>query len=83
VSGLGNKLIDVVERATERIVEAPERYAVLRSEPRARRLVVEDFPFSVVYALVDDDTIFVVAVAHQRRRPRYWGRRLDDTPQAF
>ena len=43
--------------------------------PRAfgdnRRIVFPHFPFSLVYRSYDD-TIEVIAVAHQRRRPSYW-----------
>lgn len=79
VSGLGDGLIDAVEDTATRIAEAPERYAVLPSEPRARRLVVAGFPFSVVYT-VAGDTLFIVAIAHHRRRPGYWMERMDDAP---
>ncbi|MSP63343.1 MAG: hypothetical protein EXR72_23970 [Myxococcales bacterium] len=42
-----------------------------------RRRVIERFPLTVVY-LVRDDTLIIVAVAHQRRRPGYWMQRLRD-----
>jgi hypothetical protein len=35
------------------------------------------FPFSIVYYTVDD-IVRVVAVAHGKRRPGYWRRRLRD-----
>ena len=38
------------------------------------RVVVERFPYSIVYRR-DPDFIVIVAVAHQRRRPRYWRSR--------
>jgi len=40
----------------------------------ARRTVFARFFFSLVHR-VRDDTIEVVAVAHQRRHPGYWKRR--------
>jgi hypothetical protein len=33
------------------------------------------FPFSLLFR-IDGEGLFVVAVAHQRRRPGYWRRRL-------
>jgi hypothetical protein len=43
---------------------------------RVRRFLVRRFPFGVLYQVADDE-VFIVAVAHLRRRPSYWrGRRL-------
>ena len=42
-----------------------------------RRVILEDFPFSLVYS-VEDTRIVGVAVAHHRRRPGYWKDRLAD-----
>jgi plasmid stabilization system protein ParE len=41
----------------------------------ARSLRVKRFPFRVVY-LDQSDRLWIVAVAHQSRRPGYWTRRL-------
>jgi hypothetical protein len=35
------------------------------------------FPFALPY-LIEEDHIWVVAVADQRRKPQYWSRRLKD-----
>lgn len=43
-------------------------------EPDVRSAKVARFPYRVVYVVIDDD-IDVLAVAHTRRRPRYWTRR--------
>jgi hypothetical protein len=40
-----------------------------------RALVGPRFPYSVVY-LEDEDEIWVLAVAHAKRRPGYWRGRL-------
>ncbi|MGH8701418.1 MAG: type II toxin-antitoxin system RelE/ParE family toxin, partial [Burkholderiales bacterium] len=42
--------------------------------PTARRILLNRFPYSVVYRTSSDE-IIVIAVAHQRRRPGYWRRR--------
>jgi hypothetical protein len=34
-----------------------------------------DFPYVLPY-LVRDETIFVLAVAHTSRKPRYWEKRV-------
>ena len=40
-----------------------------------RRARVQNFPYHLVY-LVTDDVVYVLAVAHDRRRPRYWRARF-------
>lgn len=43
--------------------------------PRLRALPMRHFPYSLIYRATVD-TITIRAIAHQRRRPRYWsGRR--------
>src|SRR5688572_19708013 len=39
-----------------------------------RRSIVGGWPYWIVYA-VNDDEVLVLAIAHMRRRPRYWARR--------
>jgi len=58
-----------VERCLRLIVEAPFRWPAFDTE--RRRIVVRKFPFSIVYEATDRQ-IVVLAVAHGRRRPRYW-----------
>jgi plasmid stabilization system protein ParE len=69
---LGVAFVDAVEHAVAHVREYPESCPVLRG--RARRLRVERFPYSVLYSVVHD-TIRVLAVAHDRRRPYYWSGR--------
>ncbi|MDP2759333.1 MAG: type II toxin-antitoxin system RelE/ParE family toxin [Sideroxyarcus sp.] len=39
-----------------------------------RRFVMRRFPFNIVYYIWPDQ-LFVIAIAHQKRRPGYWHRR--------
>lgn len=43
--------------------------------PGVRRRILRRFPYSILYTL-DNDVVLVIAVAHQRRRPGYWRRRV-------
>ena len=54
------------------IGQFPQRYPV--HEHETRRVVLQRFPFQVVYTIRDED-IVVIAVAHTRRRPGYWSSR--------
>jgi plasmid stabilization system protein ParE len=40
-----------------------------------RRFVLQRFPFSVIY-LEDPHGVYIVAVAHGKRKPDYWKKRM-------
>jgi toxin ParE1/3/4 len=66
-AGLGQELLQEVDRAFARIAEKPRM-------PRARfrktrRVGLRRFPYVVLY-LVRGDTAFVLGVLHERRNPR-------------
>jgi toxin ParE1/3/4 len=62
-----------IDRALDVILEAPARWPL--DADGTRRYVCRTFPYTVIY-FVEDEIVFVVAVAHQKRRPRYWRDRL-------
>jgi plasmid stabilization system protein ParE len=72
--GLGLRLLDAVEDTTRRIAELPDAGAPLGGGFRKR--LVPGFPFSIVYRASEDE-VYLVAIAHQHRRPGYWQRRRD------
>lgn len=76
--GLGETFAAAVERAINRITEAP--HFARADGDEVRRLVLERFPYSVVYVVLDS-RIVVLAVAHSRRQPGYWRHRLRSLPQ--
>jgi len=45
-------------------------------EPEIRRFLFARFPYSLIYG-IDQETILVIALAHQHREPRYWADRTD------
>ncbi|MDZ4263685.1 MAG: type II toxin-antitoxin system RelE/ParE family toxin [Pseudomonadota bacterium] len=69
---LGQALIVEFERTIQLVSENPE--LGIEWLPGTRRITLRRFPFSVVYRL-SPDHIFIIAVAHQRRRPGYWRQR--------
>lgn len=72
-SSLSETFISEVEDAVAQAQRHPEAAPVIRG--RVRSLRVERFPYSVKYSVVDE-SVRVLAVAHDRRRPFYWeGRR--------
>jgi plasmid stabilization system protein ParE len=71
---LGARYLAEVEGALVRVSESPQQYAVERPAG-LRRAVLHQFPFTLIFREVGG-TVQVLAVAHHRRRPGYWGTRL-------
>ncbi|GAB1724050.1 MAG: hypothetical protein GDA65_05140 [Nitrospira sp. CR1.1] len=57
------------DRGIEAVSLAPERWTLFVHG--TRRYLFRRFPFQLVYRVVKD-SVQVVAIAHGRRRPRYW-----------
>jgi toxin ParE1/3/4 len=72
-SGLGGEFRIAVEHSIQRIRENPQvgsSYATTRF----RHVFLRRFPYVVFYR-EDANAIWVVAIAHGRRRPDYWKNR--------
>jgi len=74
LEGLGLRFLSAVEQTAERISASPEAGAPLAGGFRKR--IVSGFPYSIIYR-VWEGYVYVVAVAHQHRRPDYWRQRAD------
>jgi plasmid stabilization system protein ParE len=62
-----------LDRAIKKISEDPAIWP--RCVGGTQRFLLKRFPFSVVYRQVSN-RVEVVAIAHGRRKPGYWKRRL-------
>jgi plasmid stabilization system protein ParE len=61
------------DRAVERIAENPERYShYVRG---TRRYLLQRFPFYLVYREIAGK-LEIIAIAHGRRKPGYWKKRI-------
>jgi plasmid stabilization system protein ParE len=70
----GDEFVEETDRAIARIQQHPYRWPVCFG--RFRRVRLRRFPYSLYYHVVDSSRALVLAVAHARRRPGYWRRRL-------
>lgn len=70
--GLGADFIRQIERTLVQIAANPDSGSV--SAKTIRRRLVRRFPFAVLYQS-RPKAIFVLAIAHLRRRPGYWKSR--------
>jgi len=69
---LGLDFISAVERSYQRLMTFSESGHPFGR--RLRRVLIPGFPYGLLYR-ADPDRIFIVAVAHLRRRPDYWRHR--------
>jgi toxin ParE1/3/4 len=72
-AGLGLRYLQEVEYLIQLLVEFPEMGVVIQGS--IRRLVLPKFPYSLLYRVLDDRQIRILAVAHHKQRPRYWVNR--------
>jgi ParE toxin of type II toxin-antitoxin system, parDE len=66
--GLGRRFRDEVKKAVVRISEYPTAWSIEKGEVRKW---LHKFPCKVLYSN-ENDHIFIIAIAHQHRRPDYW-----------
>jgi len=62
-----------LDHAISVVTDGPRRWP--RHIAGTRRYVFPTFPYSLVY-FTENDSIRVVAVAHDKRRPGYWRKRF-------
>ena len=70
---LANRFVAELAATITRIVATPALGSPHRHGTRLWRL--HRFPYYLVYLEVGSD-VLILAVAHKRRRPTYWSRRL-------
>lgn len=72
-AGLGIRFSAAIEKTAALTLAFPEVGSP--STAGTRRVVVKDFPFSLIYKSIGEN-IVIFAVAHQSRRPGYWNARV-------
>ena len=76
-AGLGPQLLHEVQRTVEILSRHPfigSKVPFVSSSLGVRRVLVRRFPFALVYRLLPQE-IQIIAFAHTRREPGYWGNR--------
>lgn len=69
------RFLTAVYDGLERIVHAPQRWP--RHFHGTRRLILQRFPFSIIYRDQPSAvSVSVVAFAHHKREPGYWKNRI-------
>ena len=71
--GLGRRFLDAFEATILRIRMNPQAAAAF-DDSGSRKQRLHRSPYTVYYVELDD-SIWIAAVAHQKRRPGYWSDR--------
>ena len=72
-AGLGLDFASEVDATIRQALVMPLAWPAL--DEGIRRVLVNRFPYGIIYA-PSDDGIFIVGVMHLRREPDYWRKRL-------
>ena len=72
--GLGLAFLDEVEKTVQCILAHPVAYRRVAAE--IRQALVTRFPYGILYVTEPGEHIRIVTVAHLKRRPGYWWKRL-------
>lgn len=73
VPELGKRFQMEVKQAIRRICEYPRRWTKERGD--IRRYILHKFPYKILYS-IEEDYIYIIAIAHGHRRPNYWIDRI-------
>jgi|SRR5437773_3260452 len=68
-AGLGFQSVEELNRAIAFILQFPNAWSQISK--RSRRCLLRRFPYNVIYP-VQQDTVTIVTVVHQRRDPKKW-----------
>ena len=71
-----SRFIEEVSATLDCILEAPDRFRPVAPGSKFRTVTLDDFPYNLIYRVIAGG-IVVIAVAHEKRRPGYWLRRID------
>lgn len=71
-TGLDKRYLVILNQAFQLISSSPISFPIIWKS--IRRFVVRDFPFSVYY-IFENETIFIIAVFHNKRNPKVWKSR--------
>ncbi|MGB0495224.1 MAG: type II toxin-antitoxin system RelE/ParE family toxin [Kangiellaceae bacterium] len=71
--GLGDDFLNELETSYQAIIELPETWP--KFYVGFRRFLLSKFPFSIIYR-TSGNTIFVLAIMHNSRKPGYWSDRV-------
>ncbi len=73
--GLGRHFKIFVQSALQKIAKTPFQYRMIYAP--FRRYLLPKFPYAIIFS-IEPDHIRIIAVAHIKRKPGYWLRRISE-----
>ena len=73
VEGLGKNFLDIIEGAVAETAENLEIWPEI--EQGIQRRLIRRFPYSILYIVYENELV-IIAIMHQKQKPRYWIGRL-------
>ena len=73
VPGLGARFKVEIKRGIRIIREYPKAWA--KEKNGVRRYLLHKFPYKILYS-IEEDYIYIIAIAHCHRHPDYWIDRI-------
>lgn len=77
-AGWGDVFMDAVDATIESLVDPSISrgfHRGRRHRPQLYSRSIAGFPFAIIYLVLDSE-VYIVAYAHERRRPDYWEHRI-------
>jgi len=72
-AGIGVRFAKEIKNSILRIKQYPSEWPIERGE--VRHYLVHKFPYKILYS-IQQDSIVLLAFAHQHRKPDYWIDRI-------
>jgi toxin ParE1/3/4 len=71
--GLGNEFLLALEAKINAIRRSPSNFPLVYKN--IRRALLERFPYGI-YFIIEDETIYVLAIQHTSRKPKIWKKSI-------
>lgn len=71
--GLGADYLAAFDRFIQQICSHPQAFAQIQ-KTALRRAVMKRYPFQLIYMVLENQ-VYILAIAHHKRRPSYWAIR--------
>ena len=68
--GLGHEFTQELKEAIDSVSSLPSAWTKMGQTHR--RFVLSRFPYSIIYKIIENREISVVAFMHNQRKPEYW-----------
>jgi hypothetical protein len=74
-SGLGTAFKEEITKAINRIIKYPNACPIV--DENIRKYILHKYPYNLYYSM-EKDHLYIIAIAHQHRKPNYWIDRFEE-----